>query len=564
MAFDGLVNYSVIKELKNKIINGKIDKIFEPNLDEIVLGIYSNSTKYALDLVVSSSYYRVNLTTHSKINPNQAPNFCMTLRKYLLGTHITKIYTNGLERIVFIEFEGYNKTKDFSMKKLVIELMGKHSNIILLDNNDIILDSLKHFSIFSGSIRNIYPGAKYSLPKSDKLDFFDIKDNNDFYNVLNSNSTRLNTTSLINIISNTFTGISKNSISSFENDLDISDELNRNSSNLLFDYISSIIDKDNVIAKDFNNNYALGISSSNENENLQINFFLDDYYVLKETNTTFINYRNNLLKLILLKLTKLNNKLDSINQKILECKDAEKYKIYGELITSNLYRINNYNTDSIILENYYDNNKKIIIPLDKSVSPSINAKRFFKKYKKLKTAKDFVDRQKNELLDDIKYFESIIYEINCASNISDIDEIYNEIQESSINIRKSSASKKKSFQKKSANAYGEPIKHNIDEFIVLVGKNNKQNDYITTKIANKDDIWFHVKDFHGSHVILRTEGKTPSNDVLLKCAALAKEHSKANKSSNVLVDYTLVKNVKKPNGSKPGFVVYTHEKSINV
>lgn len=564
MAFDGLVNYSVIKELKNKIINGKIDKIFEPNSEEIILGIYSNSTKYALDLVVSSSYYRANLTTHSKINPNQAPNFCMTLRKYLLGTQITKIYTNGLERIVFIEFEGYNKTKDFSMKKLIIELMGKHSNIILVDSNGIILDSLKHFSIFSGSIRNIYPGAKYSFPKSDKLDFFDIQDDNDFYNVLNNNSVKLNTTSLINIISNTFTGISKNSISSFENDLDISDELNRDSSNLLFNYISNIINRNNIIAKNFNNNYSLGISSSNEKDDLQINFFLDDYYVSKETNTTFINYRNNLLKLILLKLTKLNNKLNCINQKILECEDSEKYKIYGELITSNLYKINNYNTDSITLENYYDNNKEIIIPLDKSVSPSINAKRFFKKYKKLKTAKDFVDRQKNELLNDIKYFESIVYEINCASTISDIDEIYNEIQENSIDIRKSSTSKKKSFQKKSSNAYGEPIKRNINGFTVLVGKNNKQNDYITTKLANKEDIWFHVKDFHGSHVILRTEGKTPSNDVLLKCATLAKEYSKAKQSSNVPVDYTYVKYVKKTTGSKPGFVVYTHEKSINI
>ena len=134
MAYDGLVNYSIVKELKNKIINGKIDKIFEPNFEEILLGIYSNGNKYALDLVVSSNYYRANLTTNAKPNPSQAPNFCMTLRKYLLGTHITNIYTNGLERIIFIEFEGYNKTKDFSAKKLIIELMGKHSNIILVDD----------------------------------------------------------------------------------------------------------------------------------------------------------------------------------------------------------------------------------------------------------------------------------------------------------------------------------------------------------------------------------------------------------------------------------------------
>lgn len=560
MAYDGLVNYSVVKELKNKIIDGKIDKIFEPNPEEIVLGIYSNGIKYALNLVVSSSYYRANLTTHSKANPMQAPNFCMTLRKYLLGTHLTKIYTNGLERIIFIEFEGYNKTKDFSTKKLIVELMGKHSNIILVDSNNIILDSLKHFSIVSGSIRNIYPGAKYSLPKSDKLDFFDIKDDNDFYCVLKNNSIKLNTTSLINIISNTFTGISKNSIKSLEKNLNISDELCKESSKLLFTYISRIINENNIVAKNFDNNYSLEIISDKKNEDLQINFFLDDYYFTKETNTNFMNYRNNLLKFILLKLNKLNDKLDSINLKIIECKDSEKYKIYGELITSNLYRINDYKTDSITLENYYDNNKEITIPLDRSISPSLNAKKFFKKYKKLKTAKDFVNKKKMELLDDINYFESIVYEINCAKNISDIDEIYNEIQENPINIKKTQSSKKK----KSTNTSSEPIKHIIDGFTVLVGKNNKQNDYITTKLANKDDIWFHVKDFHGSHLILRTEGKAPNPETLYKCAELAKLHSKAMQSSNISVDYTYVKYVKKPSNSKPGMVIYTNNRTIVV
>ena len=188
MAYDGLVNYSIVKELNKTTINGKIDKIFEPNFDEIILGIYSNGTKYALDLVTNSRYYRANLTTNAKPNPSQAPNFCMTLRKHLLGTHITKIYTNNLERIIFIEFEGYNKSKDFSNKKLIVELMGKHSNIILIDDEDMIIDALKHFSLNSGSYRNIFSGEKYELPKSDKLDFMDISDKDEFYRVLENNS----------------------------------------------------------------------------------------------------------------------------------------------------------------------------------------------------------------------------------------------------------------------------------------------------------------------------------------------------------------------------------------
>ena len=184
MAYDGLVNFSIVNELKNKIIDGKVDKIFEPNFEEILLGIYSNGVKYALDLVINSKYYRANLTTNTKSNPTFAPNFCMTLRKHLQNTHITNIYTNNLERIIFIEFEGYNKIKDFSTKKLIIELMGKYSNIILTDKDDIIIDSLKHFCINSGSYRNIFAGSKYELPNSDKLDLFEIKDKEEFYRVL--------------------------------------------------------------------------------------------------------------------------------------------------------------------------------------------------------------------------------------------------------------------------------------------------------------------------------------------------------------------------------------------
>ena len=567
MAYDGLVNYSIVKELKNKIINGKIDKIFEPNFEEILLGIYSNGNKYALDLVVSSNYYRANLTTNAKPNPSQAPNFCMTLRKYLLGTHISNIYTNGLERIIFVKFEGYNKTKDFSAKKLIIELMGKHSNIILVDDQNVIIDALKHFSIISGSMRNIFSGAKYEFPKSDKLDFFSISDEDEFYNVLKNNGIRLNTNSLINIISNTFTGISKTSIKFFEKLLDISDDLNKVSTNMLFSYISNILSSDGVIASFFDDNYSLELASSIKGNDLQINFFLDDYYFSKENTNNFITYRNNLLKLILLKLNKLNNKLDLVNRKITECQDSEKYKLYGELITSNLYKISDYNTDSITLENYYDNNKEITIPLDKSISPSSNAKKFFKKYKKLKTAKEFVDMQKETILKDIYYLESVVYEINSATNISDIDEIYSEIQEAStniLNVKKKQITKKKTITKKVPNKIGEILKYNIDGFTVLVGKNNKQNDYITTKLANKEDLWFHVKDFHGSHVILRTENKVPSFETLNKCAQLAKEHSKSKQSSNVPVDYTYVKYVKKPSGSKPGMVVYSNNRSIIV
>lgn len=573
MAYDGLVNYSIVKELNKTIINGKIDKIFEPNFDEIILGIYSNGTKYALDLVTNSRYYRANLTTNAKTNPSQAPNFCMTLRKHLLGTHITKIYTNNLERIIFIEFEGYNKSKDFSNKKLIVELMGKHSNIILIDDEDMIIDALKHFSLNSGSYRNIFSGEKYELPKSDKLDFMDISDKDEFYRVLENNSKKLNTTNLSTIISNTFTGISKTSVVAFEDELSIDNELNKYNSDTLFEYINKIIHIDTVVAgKEFDNDYSLTLKFDNvpSGENLLVNFFLDDYYTNKESKNTFVTYRDNLLKLILGKLKKLNTRLDAVNEKINDCRDAEKYRLYGELITSNLYKINNEHIEKITLDNYYENNLPITIPLDKSITPSMNAKKFFKKYQKLKNSKEFIEQQKLSITNDINYLESVFYEIEAARNVEDIDEIYSEIRESNINIKKKgkksnlNKSDKSIYKNSKPDKFGEILKFDIDGFTVLVGKNNKQNDYLTTRLASKDDLWFHVKDFQGSHVILRTENKIPSQETIVKCAELAKKYSKANQTANIMVDYSYVKFVKKPHGSKPGMVTYTNNKSIIV
>ena len=485
----------------------------------------------------------------------------MTLRKYLIGTHISNIYTNNLERIIFIELEGYNKSKDTSMKKLIIELMGKHSNIVLVDSEDVIIDALRHFSINSGSYRNIFAGEKYVLPKADKLDFFDVSDADEFYRIIQNNSTKLNSSSLVNVISNTFTGISKFSIKAIERILQLPDNLDIETVTAVFNYTFKLVHNcsNNICQKADNKNDYFIINSSEKTDSLQINWFLDDFYTNKEIDTTFTNYRNSLLRLILNKLHKLNSKLDLINEKIAECRDTDKYRLYGELITSNLYRIDNYNVDSITLENYYDNNNPITIPLDKSISPSANAKKFFKKYLKLKNAKSIVDEQKSHILADIDYLESIVYEIESANSVSDIDEIYAEIQEENVSL-KTAEPNKKSLSKKKKETKFEP--HIGEPF--LVGKNNKQNDYLTTKFANDNDMWLHVKDFQGSHIIIRTENKVPSQNTINKCAMLAKAHSKANQSSNATVDYTLVKYVKKPSGSKPGMVIYTHEKSVTV
>ena len=250
----------------------------------------------------------------------------------------------------------------------------------------------------------------------------------------------------------------------------------------------------------------------------------------------------------------------------------ETYKLYGELITANLYRIKNENTDTLTLENYYDNNKEITIPLDKRYSPSHNAKLFFKKYNKLKNALKIVGEQKEETIKDLEYIESVVYELEACHSIEDITNIFEEISESSVFKEKTDKYQKKKHAKikkskltKNKYVNFNPIKYTIDDYTFLVGRNNMENDYLTLKYAKKTDLWFHTKDIHGSHGILLLENKPiPDINIITKCAQIVAFHSKAKLSSNVPVDYCEVKYVKKPSGAKPGMVIYTNQKTLYV
>lgn len=425
MAFDGIVTKQVVLELKGSLVGGKVNKVFEPNKNEIILGIYCNGKNYALNISISSNNYRMNLTTNAKPNPLNAPNFCMLLRKHLVGARITDVYSNCLERIVFINFEAYNELNDLVNKKLVVELMGKHSNVILLNDKNIIIDSLRHLDSFSNSCRDILPAHEYVNPPADKLDICKIG-LDEFTQLMENNK-------LSNIIPNSFSGISKTFILNILDVLKISDD-DYSYENIaeLYKYIKDIIENlgtDNVLATSINDkDYTMILKS--HGDILQTNFFLDDFYSKKENNEVTINYKNNLLKLVLSALKKITKKVNNINVKLKECENMDTYRIYGELITSNLYRINNnINVDYIEIENYYDNNNLIRIPLDKSISPSYNAKKYFKKYNKLKNTLEIVSNQKADATKELDYLESIIYELEGATSTSELEEIDIEISE---------------------------------------------------------------------------------------------------------------------------------------
>lgn len=566
MAFDGIVTQAITHELKNDLIGGKIDKIHQPDKNTILLGIYSNSIHYALNICIDAHNCRINLTTNSKENPLVAPNFCMLLRKHLISGKISTIEMYGLERLVKINIETINEFNEIEIKSLIIELMGKHSNIILINDKNIIIDSLRHIWATDTIYRDILPSRTYSFPTSEKLDYTKISD---IYSIFQDNL-NLSVEEFSKLFANTFNGFSLSFIKSALEKCNIT-TINKENLLKLQKYINNILTFLNNLyfTEVYKNNklsdFTLSLGNNVTVEKFYLNKFIDNFYFSRETEETFNNCKNNALKLATDSQKKLLNRLNSINTKLKDCEERDKYRLYGELITSNLYKLTNTHTDYIELENYYDNNNLIKIPLNKKYSPNINAKHYFKKYNKLKNALQIVSVQKAETENELNYIDSIIFEIELASSTKEIQEILDEISENLIKNKVSQKKKntKNSKKKKQEKQYS-PLHFNIDNFDVYVGKNNKENDWLTFTFANKNDIWLHTKDIQGSHVILKNSGQNVSDDTLVKCAKLAVEHSKAKLSSNVPVDYCKVQYVKKPNGAKPGMVIFTNNKTISV
>lgn len=575
MAFDGIVTKVIATELQ-EVVGARIDKIYEPNKNDVLIGMYINGVNYALNICTDSQNYRVHLTTHIKPNPQNAPNLCMVLRKHLIGLRIKNIIATNLERVITIEFEGFDDVDDIITKKLIIELMGRHCNIILLDENNIIIDSLRHIVSDNLLTRDIIPKVKYKYPETIKKNFLQISNFEEFENELQIDYDQIIKEKVPIIISNIFNGISKQFITNILNELEI-EKINKDNMKKIYVYITDIIN--NIDSLNLNvkviekssgvkRDYFLTKGSSDKPFNL--NYVIDDYYFDKENTEVFKNCKNNISKLILATLKKYKKRLYNINEKLEECNKMEKYKLYGELITANLYKIKNVNADKIKLENYYENNQIIEIPLDKKYVPSRNAKIYFKKYNKLKNALSIVGQQKEETLKELEYIESVIYELEECKTIDDLINVFDEISENNIFKEKPKKVNQKNKVKKSKLTKDKkkqfnPIKYTINGYTLLVGRNNIENDYLTLKYAQKTDLWFHTKDIHGSHcILLLNKSKTPDDNIIVRCAQIAAFHSKGRNSSNVPVDVCEVKYVKKPNGSKPGFVIYKNNRTYSV
>ena len=574
MALDGIVLNSIKNELIAKLIGGRIDKVHQPEKDEIIISIRNNSTNYKLLLTSNSSSPRIHLTSLSRKNPEQAPMFCMLLRKHLYGSNIIDIKQLGLDRVIEIVFECKDELKTTVKKSLIIEMMGKHSNIIFINHDSkIIIDSIKRVSENMSSVRQVYPGIPYELPPSgSKLNPLET-DKKSFLNLLNNTNKG---TLIYNFLYKSFTGfsplLSKEIcyLSNINEGLCLA-ELSIIDINKLCDVFEDTINKikNNKISPAIYINtseniydfHSINISYYNNCEKQKfdtISELLDEYYYELDNKNRISQKVSNLIKSINTKLERDRKKLEKQKNELLSAEDREKYKIYGDLIISNLHMP--YENNKLTVINYYDpEQKEITIPLYPMLnSLSLNSQKYYKKYNKLKSAEEELLKLIESTSSDIEYLENILFSIEACQTIDDLDQIYEELAEEGF-IKKYKAPKGSSKVKNDFLVYISSHGHEI-----LVGKNNIQNDLITFKHARKDDFWFHAKSIPGSHVVIKTNGDELEDIEYIEAARLAAFYSKGKNNSLVEVDYTKKQNIRKPANAKLGFVIYDTNYSMNV
>ena len=556
MALDGIYLYSLVHDLKKSILNCKIDKINQPEKDEIILTLRKGRENLKLLISASSKFPRIHFTNTIKTNPIQAPMFTMVMRKYLIGGKIVDISQLNGDRIIQFTIESTDELGFDSKYTLIIEIMGRHSNITLVRNRDNkVMECIKHISSDINSFRVLYPGVNYVYPPiSKKLNPFNFtfEDfNNSFFDITDINN---------EIFTNLFTGVGKIlSKSLYENMLQDNDIINEdkifnfftNFINNLEDKFSYIIYKDKDIFKDF---HCVPLSIlENKYSSLEFNdpnVLLDNFFTIKDKQDRLINRSTDIQKLILTNIDRCNNKTKKLNSILTECNEKYKYKIYGDLLTSYIYMLKKGEKYIEVL-NFYNEEKEeyIKIPLNENKSPSENIQIYYKKYNKLKKSEESAIEQLDKNSKELIYLNSVLTNLNNAESYAEIDDIKSELIETGyIKFRKNTKNNKKDKPSK-------PI-HLIssDGIDIYIGKNNIQNDYLTLKFANKNYLWLHTKNIPGAHVILCSEN--PSDKSIEEAAIIAAYYSKSKNSTKVPVDYTKVKNIKKPNGSKPGMVIY--------
>ena len=564
MALDAVAISAIIAELQ-ALVGARIDKIHQPERDEIVIGIRTREEHLKLVVSASPAHPRIHLTDGAKENPKSAPLFCMLLRKHLSSGRITAITQSGFERVVNISIESYDELGSLTVKQLTVELMGRHSNIILVSQDGRIIDSIKHVDESVSSVREILPGGIYSPPPAqDRRSLIDFSIDDELLLDLPQKAEKALISSVAGISPLTARELLYTVLGTTDV---IANEINTNRAAAL--KLAVIRLRDKVINGDFSpclitdrasgkisEFSAIPIKQYEELAEVEpyesMNTLVDAFYRKRDMHERLRQRSADLTKLLGNHIERISKKLDILKRTLDDAKRLDEYKIYGDLITANIYRMGD-GMKELEADNFYDSeNTPVRIALDPTLTPSQNAQRYYKKYNKAKTALTEAAKQTETSRRDLEYLESTLTMVENATDAADISEIRAELAAQGYIERRRIEEKKRKKE------VSKPL-HFIssDGFDIYVGRNNTQNDQLTLRFANNSDWWFHTKDIHGSHTVIKlgTDKNVPKT-TLLEAAQLAAYYSKARESAQVPVDYTLIKNVKKPNGAKPGMVIY--------
>lgn len=561
MSFDGMVTYAAVQEFQDKLTLGKIEKIYQPQPEQLLFNIHTRQGKQKLFISSAGNHSAMYLVDETPENPPEPPVFCMVLRKHLSAARISEIVQHENDRIIEIIMETVNELGFSVNKKLVIELMGKHSNVLLIDmTTDKIIDSIKHVSIDVNRARQILPGKAYQYPPAqEKIPFNEITA--DDMQRLTSSELQPERAIMAEV-----QGISPALAETIAAAGSASGDPGACFYKLqeIIDAVKSGYPSPVVYVDETGKPVDFHITPLTVYENsydaLEFDTFSEAaryFFSHRESSNTIKQKSNDLMRVVKSHLDKLKLKTQRLNEDLIKAENSEKYRIYGELLTANLH-LAKPGASSITVLNYYDGNQ-LDIPLDPKFPPSKNAQNYYKKYGKSKTAVKEKKVQLEEVGREIEYLESVVSFIDRAASIEEVDLIKQELIESGfIRFRKTKKEQRKSSKPK-------PYSYTISSGkTVLVGRNNKENDWLTLKKASGTDMWFHTKDIPGSHAILFLEGMEPTEEELFETAAIAAFHSKGADSENVPVDYTKVRHVKKPSGAKPGMVIFYHNRTLYV
>lgn len=563
MPLDGITLNLLKQELSQYIIGSRIEKIHQPSKDELVFHLRSREGAYRLLISASANSPRLHLTANAPENPSTPPMLCMLFRKHLTGAVITDIRQLGLDRVVFIDLSGTNEIGDAVTFTLCVEIMAKHSNIVLVNSEGNIVDAVKRVDFTQSSVRQILPTFRYEYPpRQGKMSITEIEPETAVKSIKNCIGKRLS-----GAILETLEGVSpliSREIAAFSCGGDIAaSEMNEINEERLKSKLTEIknallcsggnptmLIREGVKPYDFTfmdiTQYGFTVTAKQYESFSEL---LDSFYYEKDRFERTRQRSQSLLKLLTNASSRAARKLQSRQAELEACADRDTLRVYAELILANQYRLEK---GSLFydLENFYDNNNSVRIPADPALSPSANAQKYFKEYRKAKTAESMLGELIEQSEQELSYLESVIDAVNRADGYTELAEIRNELYEQGYLKR---AKNDKSKKPKPL----PPLEYVSDDgYTILVGRNNVQNDLLTFKTAAKDDSWFHTQKIPGSHVVVIGNGDIIPELTCRQAATLAAYHSGGRESSQVAVDYTEVRLLKKPTGAKPGKVIY--------